>query len=117
MDHFPQSIKGFLSDPNITFVGVELYENTEKLWNEYELFCSQKPDVRALVKFWFPISFQGKPSLRAIGHELAGLCLRKTKKPYKCDWESRVLDEQLIEHACIDAYACYRIAHKLLQDV
>ncbi|KAH7838150.1 hypothetical protein Vadar_022630 [Vaccinium darrowii] len=117
MNEFPQSIKTFLSMPSITFVGIKIHENTHKLWKEYQLICNKKMDVRALAKIWFPISFHGTPSLRALAYEVAGLCMRKTEKPYKCDWEARVLDDKLIEHACIGAYACYRIANKLLQEM
>ncbi|KAI8522558.1 hypothetical protein RHMOL_Rhmol13G0005900 [Rhododendron molle] len=102
---------------SITFVGIKIHENTRKLEEEYQLVCSKKVDIRALAKIWFPISFHGKSSLRALAHEVAGLCMQKTEKPYKCDWESRVLDNKLIEHASIDAYACYRIANKLIQEI
>ncbi|CAL5425876.1 unnamed protein product [Camellia sinensis] len=73
MDHLPQSIKTFLANPNITFVGIEFHNKTAKLWNEYELLCSKKVDIRALAKIWFPISFHGKPSLRALACEVSGL--------------------------------------------
>ncbi|KAG5514125.1 hypothetical protein RHGRI_035503 [Rhododendron griersonianum] len=117
MNEFPQSLKVFLSEPSIKFVGIKIHENTRKLEEGYQLVCSKKVDIRALAKIWFPISFHEKSSLRALAHGVAGLCMQKTEKPYKCDWESRVLNDKLIEHACIDAYACYRIANKLIQEI
>ncbi|KAF8387666.1 hypothetical protein HHK36_026320 [Tetracentron sinense] len=60
MDYIPQSIKSFLSDPNATFVGVEVEDDS--------------------------------------------------------DWQSRVLDEEQVEYGCIDAYASYRIGHKLIME-
>ena len=114
MDYIPQSIKSFLSDPKITFVGFEVQHNSLKLGAEYEIFVGNKVDIRALAKLWLPITFSRQSSMRGLAYKLAGLTIQKTNKPYTCDWESLVLDKQMIDHASIDANVSYRIAHKLL---
>ncbi|KAI3448472.1 hypothetical protein Pfo_005137 [Paulownia fortunei] len=82
MDEIPESVKGFLMDPNFTFVGIEVGDDVLKLKNEYGLDCS---------------SYMDKPK---------HVCMS--------NWEARVLNEAQVEYACIDAFASYKIGHKLL---
>ncbi|KAK9281578.1 hypothetical protein L1049_004481 [Liquidambar formosana] len=117
LDYIPESIASFVSNPNITFVGVEVEETITKLRNEYGLCCINTADIRALAKRRFPLSVRGKPGLKAIANQLVELHMRKPKHICKRNWESRVLDKEQIEHACVDAYAIYRIGHKLLKEM
>ncbi|KAI3460741.1 hypothetical protein Pfo_017404 [Paulownia fortunei] len=97
MDYIPQSIRDFLCDPHTTFVGLTY------------IF---------LAKRLFPVSYKGRPSLKALAYGVVGLSMRKCSKicNYKGDWESIVIDKELVEQACTDVYASYSIAHKLLED-
>ena len=65
-------------------------------------------------KLW-PGRFQG-PSLKELALEIVGLNMRKPKDISMSNWEARLLNEAQIEYACIDAYASYRIGHKLLME-
>ncbi|KAL2518537.1 3'-5' exonuclease domain-containing protein [Abeliophyllum distichum] len=121
MDNIPQSIWNLLCDSNITFVGVQIQENVRRLKNQCGLIFSQNIDIHALVKTWFPLSYKGRPSLKALAYGVAGLGMRRSssssKKSWNCDWELKVLDEELVECASVDAYASYRIADKLLKEM
>ncbi|KAL8522699.1 hypothetical protein ACS0TY_012873 [Phlomoides rotata] len=119
MDSIPQSVRDFLSNSQTTFVGINIHENSTKLLKEYELTVMKKVDVHFLAKQWFPVSYKGRPSMRALANEIVGFPMRKCSKNngiIKGNWESRCLDTELIEQACVDAYASYAMAHKLLRN-
>ncbi|XVE73471.1 hypothetical protein DITRI_Ditri11bG0120500 [Diplodiscus trichospermus] len=114
----PQSIRSFLSDTDVIFVGIEIEETLFKLQNEYGLRCTKKIDVRSLVKVNFPLSFNGKPGLKALANRLVGL---HKWRPSDDEWlknmDSRFLDVEQVKFACIDAYVLCRIGHKLLKEM
>ncbi|GAV78963.1 DNA_pol_A_exo1 domain-containing protein, partial [Cephalotus follicularis] len=117
IDFIPQSLKSFLSDPNVTFVGVEVARDVGKLNAEYQLSCSSVADVRELTMIRWPSMFYRKPGLKDIAASVAGLSMPKPRDVCRSDWQSRVLDYKQIEYACIDAYASFRIGHKLLKEM
>ncbi|XVE77526.1 hypothetical protein DITRI_Ditri13aG0070200 [Diplodiscus trichospermus] len=49
LECIPQSLKGFLQDANVTFVGVEVARDAAKLRDEYGLRCARVADVRELT--------------------------------------------------------------------
>lgn len=119
INDLPRSIKSFLSDSDVIFVGIELEETLFKLQTEYGLSCAKKIDVRSLVKVNFPLTFYGKPGLKALANRLLGLhqwrpsdveCLIK-------NMDARFLDVEQVKFACIDAYVLYRIGHKLINEI
>ena len=114
MDNIPQSLKSFLMDSNFTFVGIGVSRDIAKLL-EYELNCSKSTDIGQVAKKLWPGRFQG-PSLKELALEIVGLNMRKPKDISMSNWEARLLNEAQIEYACIDAYASYRIGHKLLME-
>ncbi|KAK0581093.1 hypothetical protein LWI29_009985 [Acer saccharum] len=117
MDYIPESLKNFLSDPNVTFVGVEVARDVAKLKNEYGLQCSSIADVRDLTLKRWPYVFYRKPGLKDVARLVVGLEMPKPKNVCRSDWQSRVLDDLQIEYACIDAYASFKIGHKLLKEI
>ncbi|KAG2725705.1 hypothetical protein I3843_01G078800 [Carya illinoinensis] len=116
LDYIPQSIKSFMMDPNFTFVGIEVGDDIAKLQNEYGLGCSKSADIRELAKRQWPGRFR-RPGLKDLALEVVGLHMRKPKHVCMSNWEARVLTEGQVEYACIDAYASYRIGHKLLHEI
>ncbi|PSS03084.1 Werner Syndrome-like [Actinidia chinensis var. chinensis] len=115
MDEIPEKLKAFLSDPNFTYVGIEVEGDIEKLRNEYGLDCSKSEDIREAAKRKWPGRFR-RPGLKDLAFEVAGLNMKKPKHVCKSNWEARVLSENQIEYGCIDAYASYRIGHKILME-
>ncbi|EYU38422.1 hypothetical protein MIMGU_mgv1a021203mg [Erythranthe guttata] len=118
MDYIPQSIRDFLCDDSrTTFVGVRILENSRKLSDEYEIIVKQKVDVHFLAKRWFPLSYKGRPTLRSLANGIVGFPKRVIEnRNKKGDWESRVLDNELVDQACVDVYTCYSIGHRVLTD-
>lgn len=113
MDEIPQSIKAFLLSPNFTFVGIEVEDDVKKLRDEYGLDCSRSRDIRAEAKARWPYRFR-RPGLKDLARELCGLNMLKPKHVCMSNWEARVLSEAQVEYGCIDAFASYKIGHKLL---
>uniref|UniRef100_A0A7N2MLR1 3'-5' exonuclease domain-containing protein n=1 Tax=Quercus lobata TaxID=97700 RepID=A0A7N2MLR1_QUELO len=72
-------------------------------------------DIGEGAKRQWPGRFQG-PSLKQLALETVGLEMRKPKDVCMSNWETRLLNEAQIEYACIDAYASYKIGHKLLME-
>ncbi|KAK4264439.1 hypothetical protein QN277_025618 [Acacia crassicarpa] len=112
-DDVPENLKKFLADPNFTFVGVQVKNDTKKL-REYGLECGNNVvDVLDVAKRDWPERFS-LSGLKHLAKELVGLEMRKNKKVTMSDWHVRDLSYEQIEYACIDAYASYWIGHKLL---
>ncbi|KAF5464558.1 hypothetical protein F2P56_014629 [Juglans regia] len=114
LDYIPQSIKSFLMNSNFTFVGIRVAEDIAKLQNGYGLGCRKSEDIRELVKRKWPVRFK-RPRLKELALKVVGLYLRKPK--HMCMWEARQLTSSQVEYACTDAYASYRIGHKLLHEI
>lgn len=113
MDEIPESLKSFLADSNFTFVGIEVGDDIAKLKNEYGLDCSRSADIRDLAMQRWPGRFR-RPGLKDLAWEVTNLPMKKPKHVSRSNWEARVLSENQIEYACIDAYASYKIGHKLI---
>lgn len=116
LDYIPQSIKNFLMDANFTFVGIEVADDIEKLQNDYGLGCSNCADIRDMAERQWPGRFR-RPGLKDLALEVVGLYMRKPKHVCMSNWEARLLTESQVEYACIDAYASYRIGHKLFFEI
>ncbi|KAG8389582.1 hypothetical protein BUALT_Bualt02G0244100 [Buddleja alternifolia] len=114
IDYVPQSLKSFLSNPNVTFVGVEVQDDVLKLRSEYGLACAVAEDIQALAMAAYPVEFYRKPGLKELARKLVGLEMAKPIHVCRSNWENIVLGLDQIEYACIDAYASYRIGRKLL---
>ena len=114
MDNIPQSLKSFLMDSNFTFVGIGVSRDIAKLL-EYELNCSKSTDIWSGGKEAMARTVS-RAQLERTCLEIVGLNMRKPKDISMSNWEARLLNEAQIEYACIDAYASYRIGHKLLME-
>ncbi|XP_055814898.1 uncharacterized protein LOC129884639 [Solanum dulcamara] len=115
LDEIPQILKKFLANPDFTFVGVEVGEDILKLKNEYGFVCSNQADIRDVAKNKWPGLFS-RLGLKDLASEICGLYMPKPKDVCQSNWEARVLSEAQVEYACIDAYASFKIGHKLLME-
>ncbi|CAI9103563.1 OLC1v1002074C1 [Oldenlandia corymbosa var. corymbosa] len=113
MDFIPQSLKYFLANSNFTYVGIEVDSDIAKLRNEYDLHCAKSADIRDLAKIQWPGRFR-RPGLKDLAMEVVGLYMPKPKHISMSNWQERFLTEPQIEYACIDAYASFKIGHKLI---
>ncbi|KAK4378830.1 hypothetical protein RND71_000692 [Anisodus tanguticus] len=115
LDEIPKTLEKFLATPRFIFVGVEVAEDILKLKNEYGLVCFSKADIRDVAKNKWPGRFS-RPGLKLLANEICGLYMAKPMHVCQSNWEARVLSESQVEYACIDAYASYKIGHKLLME-
>ncbi|XP_027769947.1 Werner syndrome ATP-dependent helicase homolog [Solanum pennellii] len=115
LDEIPQILKKFLANPNFVFVGVEVAEDILKLKNEYGLVCNSYDDIRDFAMNEWPGRFS-RPGLKDLASEICGLRMTKPDHVCQSNWEASVLSEAQVEYACIDAYASYKIGHKLLME-
>ncbi|XAR52709.1 DNA helicase [Bertholletia excelsa] len=113
VDEVPASLKDFLADQQFIFVGVEVEGDITKLRNEYGLDVGKSADLRELAKARWPGRFR-RPGLKDLAADVASLNMAKPKHVSMSNWEARVLNEGQVEYACIDAYASYKIGHKLI---
>ncbi|QHO57393.1 hypothetical protein HN51_011985 [Arachis hypogaea] len=115
IDNLTLSLKNFLMNPNFAFVGVEVGDDISKIRNEYDLNCGAHADIRELAMEKWPGRFR-RPGLKDLAKDVVGLSMKKPKHVSMSNWEARVLSIEQVEYACIDAYASYKIGHKLLMD-
>lgn len=113
IDCIPQSLKDFLMNPNFTFVGIKVGDDIEKLRSEYGLTCRKSADIREKANIVWPGKFD-RPGLKDLAREIVGLDMKKPLHVTKSNWEARVLNEDQIEYACIDAYASYRVGKEVV---
>ncbi|XP_059279546.1 3'-5' exonuclease-like [Lycium ferocissimum] len=113
VDQLPESLKDFLKNTKFIFVGIEVADDVKKLKDEYGLECGKCADIRALAKQRWPGRFR-RPGLKDLAWEVASLNMKKPKHVCMSNWEARELNNDQVEYACIDAYASYKIGHKLL---
>ncbi|KAF5207422.1 hypothetical protein FRX31_002990 [Thalictrum thalictroides] len=117
MDYFPLLLKEVLGYSNATFVGVGIQTDVKKLSNQYGLNFSC---VLNLVKLaaessWGSNFKNSSPSLKDLASVILGLNVEKSKKITMSNWEARVLSQDQIRYACLDAYISYQIGYKLLK--
>lgn len=117
MDYIPQSFKNFLSNPAVTFVGVEVESDAMKLRDEYELDCQETSNIRALACSFWPNRWYRRPGLKDLAFQIVGLLMQKPIHVCSSNWEARILSNEQVEYASIDAYASYRIGHRLLKEM
>ncbi|KAE8077741.1 hypothetical protein FH972_016272 [Carpinus fangiana] len=117
-DGIPQPLKSFLMDSNFTFVGVKVAEDIAKLNGDYGIECNKSADISELAMRQWQGRFEGgKPGLERLALEVLGVSMKKPQEVRRSNWDKRVLDENQVEYACIDAYVSYRVGHKLLVEI
>ena len=82
------------------------------LKNEYGLSRRTITDIRNLVERRFSTRPAGW--LKDVALEI-GLNTKKPRHVTNSNWEARVLSEEQVEHARIDAYASYRVGNELVK--
>lgn len=117
LDYIPQSLKDFFTEPKFTFVGVQVQDDALKLQDEYGLRVASTADIQALAMARWPLRFVRKPGLKGLARGVAELYMAKPKHVSMSNWEAVNLNVQQIEYACIDAFASYKIGHKLFEEI
>ncbi|KAL9315390.1 hypothetical protein ACSQ67_016391 [Phaseolus vulgaris] len=116
--YIPRSLDSFLEDSNVTFFGVGIQADADKLLRDYDLHVANVCDLRPLAadQLW------RHPHLRQAG--LKTLCLyvldvevQKPQSVTRSSWDNRWLTTQQVQYAAIDVFLSYEIGRRLREPV
>ncbi|KAI3883273.1 hypothetical protein MKX03_020561 [Papaver bracteatum] len=114
-DEIPESLHGFLSDPDFRFVGVGIQGDVDKLGGEYNICVQNFVNLGHLAADKY-----GSKQLKNAGlMGLAGLVLGcgeipKPRNVRLSNWDQYHLTPAQIKYACVDAYVSFKIGKQLL---
>ncbi|KAK7373537.1 hypothetical protein VNO80_06951 [Phaseolus coccineus] len=92
--YIPCSMASFLEDPNVTFFGVGIQADTEKLLQDYDLHVANTLCLYVL-----------------------GVEVQKPQRVTRSFWDNRWLTTQQVQYAAIDVFLSYEIGRQLNEPV
>lgn len=115
VDRIPASIRSFLADPDVFFVGIGVGEDAAKLATDYGLTCASPVDLESRCNDYLGY-YTGGPRLGLKGYarEVLGLVMEKPRDVTMSNWEKHDLEDAQIRYACIDAYVSYKLGETVL---
>ncbi|TVT96802.1 hypothetical protein EJB05_57970, partial [Eragrostis curvula] len=109
----PASLRSFLADPAVRFVGVGVGEDVAKLDADYGLACAAPVDLEGLCDEYLGGRVGGRRrGLKGFAREVLGMAMEKPYHVTMSNWEKHDLDAAQIQYACIDAYVSYKLGEK-----
>lgn len=116
VDRVPASIRSFLADPDVWFVGIGVGEDVAKLDADYGLTCAAPVDLEGRCNDYLGRTggMRRQLGLKGFAWEVLGLAMEKPRSVTMSNWEKHDLDEAQIRYACIDAYVSYKLGEKIL---
>ncbi|KAG5037731.1 hypothetical protein JHK82_018543 [Glycine max] len=109
----PPSLVSFLADPNITFVGVGIQEDVEKLLEDYNLNVANVRDLRSFAAERLGDLELKRAGLKSLGLRVLGLEVAKPKRVTRSRWDNPWLTAQQVQYAAVDAFLSYEIDRRL----
>ncbi|KAL2325125.1 hypothetical protein Fmac_024183 [Flemingia macrophylla] len=109
----PPSLVSFLADPNVTFYGVGIHEDAEKLLEDYDLNVVNVRDLRPLAAQKLADPDLNRAGLKTLGLRLLGLDIRKPQRITRSRWDNPWLTPDQVQYAAVDAFLSYEIARRL----
>ncbi|KAG0537466.1 hypothetical protein BDA96_03G150700 [Sorghum bicolor] len=116
VDRVPASVRSFLADPDVLFVGIGVGEDVAKLDADYGLTCAAHVDLESRCNDYLG-RYTGvgrRLGLKGYAEEVLGLFMEKPRGVTMSNWEKHDLEEAQIRYACIDAYVSYKLGEKVL---
>jgi ribonuclease D len=114
VDRIPASIRSFLADPGVLFVGIGVGEDVAKLGADYGLACAAPVDLEGRCNDYLGHTGGRRLGLKGFAREVLGLAMEKPRSVTMSNWEKHDLEEAQIRYACIDAYVSYKLGEKIL---
>ncbi|KAL6614798.1 hypothetical protein ACP70R_037068 [Stipagrostis hirtigluma subsp. patula] len=113
-DMFAPALQSFLANPGVSFVGVGVGKDAQKLLDEYGLQVANAVDLRpvAAAALWRPELNQA--GLRAVVLAVMGVNIDKPQRVTLSAWDARDLTLEQVRYATIDAYVSYEVGRRLL---
>lgn len=109
----PPSLFSFLADPNVTFFGVGIQEDAEKLLEDYNLNVVNVRDLRPLAAEKLGDPQLNRAGLKSLGLRVLGLEIRKPQRITRSRWDNPWLTPDQVQYATVDAFLSYEIARRL----
>ncbi|XP_062200339.1 3'-5' exonuclease-like [Phragmites australis] len=114
VDRVPASIRSFLADPDVRFVGIGVGEDAAKLDADYGLTCAAPVDLEGRCNDLLGLTGRRSLGLKGYAREVLGLTMEKPMNVTMSNWEKHDLDLAQIQYACIDAYVSYKLGERVL---
>ncbi|KAK1316863.1 hypothetical protein QJS10_CPA05g00161 [Acorus calamus] len=114
LPHIPNSLKSFLCQSNVTFVGVGIKADKAKLLADYGLACGNVVELGNLASRVYGKAEYEKYGLADLASMIAGVRVEKPQHVRVGDWSVGLLDEEQIEYATVDAYASFAVGKVLM---
>lgn len=115
VDRVPASIRSFLADPDVLFVGIGVGEDVAKLDADYGLTCAAHLDLEGRCNDYLGrYSGARRLGLKGFAEEVLGLIMEKPRSVTMSNWENHDLEDAQIRYACVDAYVSYKLGEKIL---
>ncbi|KAF5200339.1 Polynucleotidyl transferase, ribonuclease H-like superfamily protein [Thalictrum thalictroides] len=103
----PLNLREFVSDENVTFVGVRNHGDAEMLQRDYKL------KVKHVLELGYVAGYKGFSMERLASLILGFDGVKKIESVGRSDWDQRELCEEQVQYACVDAYISFEIGKKL----
>ncbi|KAJ8622424.1 hypothetical protein MRB53_030953 [Persea americana] len=112
-DYIPDSLVGFLSEPDFTFVGVGIAEDVEKLAEDYELFVGQTSELGSTAAEQLGVRDLNRAGLRRLANVVLEVDVEKPRRITMSKWDSEYLSSDQVMYACLDAFLSFEIGRNL----
>ncbi|KAI3996345.1 hypothetical protein MKX01_026813 [Papaver californicum] len=114
LNRIPKSLRNFLSNRSITFVGVGITRDISKLDCDYGLKCWSGTELGSLAdEIYGTKQFRGA-GLVTLMRQTVGVCIEKPEHVTRSNWGTKILNIEQIKYATIDAYASFAIGNRVL---
>ncbi|XP_023528000.1 Werner Syndrome-like exonuclease [Cucurbita pepo subsp. pepo] len=110
---FPKSLYEFLENESISFVGVGIEGDAEKLNCDYGLKVRKTVDLRNLAESVTGRRELKNAGLKSLAKEILGKEIRKPRGVTLSRWDQEWLTHNQIKYACFDAFISYEIGRHL----
>ncbi|XXG84554.1 hypothetical protein AAC387_Pa10g2053 [Persea americana] len=105
----PESLKEFLADATLKFVGVGVAGDAQKLLKEYGLCVGHTEDLAVVAAMKLEEEKLKEAGLKKLADLILGVDMQKPKKVILSCWDAKVLDLKQIHYACVDAFVSFEI--------
>ncbi|XP_028215188.1 uncharacterized protein LOC114397321 [Glycine soja] len=101
------------SDPIITFVGVGIREDVEKLLKDYNLNVVNVRDLRSFAAEKLGDLGLKRAGLKSLALRGMGLEVAKPKRVTRSRWDNPWLTAEQVQYAAVDAFLSYETGRRL----
>ncbi|KAG9134924.1 hypothetical protein Leryth_001189 [Lithospermum erythrorhizon] len=112
--HFPKQLLDFLANKELTFVGVGIEHDVEKLVEDCGFaFGGKLVDLGCLASEKRGDGSLKKAGLKGLAKEVLGLEVEKPKRVACSRWDQEWLYPDQVKYACVDAFLSFEIGRVL----